>query len=138
MTSIVLIFTFISIKHRKTQLTDNGQIQLLGINLVYLAAASLSANFGGCGWNPALACGYISLAVSQFAYPNILPDAQYKELYGFDPPATRVNHYLWVYMTAPFVGAVIAGLLHMVHAKCSPESDGCNCCERKDNGNSYL
>ena len=78
MCSIILVFSFISIKHEKTQLTDNGLLHVIAIHLVLVAIIFVSANFGGVGWNPALACGYISFAVSQFAYPNILSDADYK------------------------------------------------------------
>ena len=119
MSTIILVFTFVSIKHEKTQLTDNGLIQIIGINLLYIAITALSSQFGGCGWNPALACGYISFAVSQYNYPNREPDAVYNQQYGFDPTDTVINHYLWVYMTAPFVGAVVAGILHIIHSKCA-------------------
>ena len=84
-----------------------------------MAVISLSADFGGCGWNPALACGYISFAVSQYNYPNISPDAVYEQEYGFGPSATQINHYLWVYMIAPIVGGFIAGILHLIHNKCA-------------------
>ena len=83
----------------------------------------LSNEFGGCGWNPALATAYISFAVSQYAYPNIMYDAEYNQFYGFGPSNTQVNHYLWVYLTAPFAGGLVAGILHLIHNKCASTKD---------------
>ena len=117
--SIILVLTFISIKHKNTQLTDNSLIQIIAIQVVFAAINSLNSKFGNAGYNPALSCGYISFAVSQYAYPNISTDAAFKYKYGFDPSATQVNHYLWVYMIAPFVGGIVAGILHLIHSKCA-------------------
>ena len=119
MSSIILILAFISIKHKDTQLTDNGLIQILAIWIVLSAVTALNSKYGACGWNPALACGYISFAVSQHNYPNTMDDSTYKRIHGFEQSDKEVNHYLWVYMVAPFVGAVIAGILHLIHSKCS-------------------
>ena len=79
------------------------------------AMSEMAEKYGECGWNPALACGYISFAVSQYNYPNIKSVDEYVDQYGFEPTATSVNHYLWAYMVAPFIGAVIAGILHLIH-----------------------
>ena len=54
----------ISIKHKSTRLSHNPLVQILAIMFTLGAATLLSAKFGMCGWNPALACGYISFAVS--------------------------------------------------------------------------
>ena len=117
--SFLLVLFFISVKHKSTQLTDDSLIQILAISTIFLGVAVLNVEFGGAGFNPALACGYISLAVSQYAYPNILPDSEYKLKYGFDPSAIQINHYLWVFMIAPFVGGFAAGIVHLIHQKCS-------------------
>ena len=86
--SIILVLAFISIKHKSTQLTDNGLVQILAINSVLFAVALMSVKYGGGGcFNPALACGYISFAVSQYAYPNIDTDEDFNNQYGFDPSA---------------------------------------------------
>ena len=87
--------------------------------LVLGAVTALASPYGNAGWNPALACGYISFAVSQYNYPNIPTDESWESTYGFGPSATQVNHYLWVYMIAPFVGGAIAGILHLIHSKCA-------------------
>lgn len=115
MCSIILVLAFISIKHKSTQLTDNGLVQILAINSVLLAVSVMSLQYGEFGFNPALACGYVSFAVSQYAYPNIVSNEDFNDTYGFDPSAKQVNHYLWVYMIAPFVGGAIAGILHLIH-----------------------
>ena len=116
MFSIILVLAFISIKHKSTRLTDDSMIQILAINLVIVAVTQLSVRFGSCGFNPALACGYISFAVSQYAYPNVPDLLIYK---NFRANAESVNHYLWVYMVAPMVGGFVAGVLHLVHSKCA-------------------
>ena len=118
--SIILILAFISIKHKTTQLTDNGLVQILAYNSILLAVSLMSLQYGGggFGFNPAIATGYVSFAVSQYAYPNIDTDSDYKDIYGFDPSAKTVNHYLWVYILAPLVGGAIAGILHLIHQKC--------------------
>ena len=79
----------------------------------------MAKKYGNCGWNPALACGYISFAVSQYNYPNINDDEWWVKIRGFEPSATQVNHYLWAYILAPFAGAIIAGILHLIHSKCA-------------------
>ena len=79
----------------------------------------MSVKYGSCGFNPALACGYISFAVSQYAYPNIPADVTWLDIYGFESSAVQVNHYLWAYMVAPIVGGFVAGILHLVHSKCA-------------------
>ena len=122
MASIVLVLSFISIKHKSTRLTDDGLLQILTIYAVLTAVASMCSPFGQAGFNPALACGYISFAVSQYAYPNYpnsYTDEQFNDYYGFDPSAKQVNHYLWVYMIAPLAGGAIAGILHLIHQKCA-------------------
>lgn len=119
MFTIILVFSFISIKHKSTQLTDNAMLQILAFNVVLAAVSELSVKYGSCGFNPALATGYISFAVSQYAYPNIISDVSWLDIYGFESSAVQVNHYLWAYMLAPIVGGAVAGVLHLVHAKVS-------------------
>ena len=118
MGSIILVLAFISIKHKSTQLTDNGLVQILAFNIALLAVSEMSLQYASFGFNPALACGYVSFAVSQYAYPNYpnnRTDESFNKYYGFDPSAKQVNHYLWVYMIAPIVGGAIAGILHLIH-----------------------
>ena len=74
---------------------------MIALTVIYAGINGINAKFGPAGTNPAIAAAYIAFVVSQ------------------NDNAEAYNHYLWVYMISPFVGAAIGGILYMIHKRCA-------------------
>ena len=96
------------------------------------AVAGINSIFGAVGFNPALALAYIIFEETTIlSDPNLslwqirLCGIKSTENCDSDHP-TYFNHYLWAYLIAPFVGAVLGGILFHIHAKCTEKKGADN------------
>ena len=74
---------------------------MIALTVIYAGINEINMKFGPAGSNPAIAAAYISFVVSQH------------------DDNKAYNHYLWVYMLSPFIGAACGGILYMIHKRCA-------------------
>ena len=101
-TATILTLTYAHIKMPQTANSDNRIVQIISLTFIYTGINACNSYFGPAGINPALAAAYIAYETSEHAYEH----------------SSQVNHYLWVYMISPFVGAAIGGILWQIHSRC--------------------
>ena len=106
-TSMLLVLAYNSIKLKGTQITDDRLAQALGIVWVIKGLAACNALFGAAGINPAIAIWYMIFEATQYQNPNTKYD------YG------ELNHYVWAYLFGPLVGAILGGILTIIHEACA-------------------
>ena len=106
-TSMLLVLAYNSIKLKGTQITDDRLAQALGIVWVIKGLAACNALFGAAGINPAIAIWYMIFEATQYQNPNTEYD------YG------ELNHYVWAYLFGPLVGAILGGILTIIHEACA-------------------
>ena len=104
-TSTVLAVAWNVVKCSETTLTKDKLLQAILLTVVLEAVQLLNVDFGILGLNPALAAAYVSFTKSQSYYPNV----------PLIVDKVVVGHYLWVYLTVPFVGAILGGFLFKMH-----------------------
>ena len=111
-TSMLLVLAYNSIKLKGTQITDDRLVQALGIVWVIKGLASCNALFGAPGINPAIAVWYMMFEATQYQNPNT--ELEYGEL----------NHYVWAYLFGPICGAILGGILTIIHEACAKSGGG--------------
>jgi len=102
MTETICTFLFVMInlivKTRKTSPTLDGFLGCFAVALTLLAMIILSAAHSGGCLNPAVGLAQVSWSLINFGTTN---SAYYQNL--------------WIYILAPFTGAIFAGIAHRVH-----------------------
>jgi len=95
------------VKTRKTKPTNDGFLGCLAVAFTLLAMICVAATKSGACLNPAVGISQVCYQMMQCGIHNAVcnPNNQSNYLY----------RYLWVYITAPFTGALLAGLAFRGH-----------------------
>ena len=99
--TLILSLVYCHIKLPETAGTQDKIVNIIALTIIYAGINSINTKFGPAGSNPAIAAAYIAFIASQ------VDDAE------------SVNHYLWVYMISPFIGAACGGILYLIHSRCA-------------------
>ena len=98
----IFIFMVVTVKGQKTGPSADGVLGPLAVCLCLYSQISLSALQGGACYNPAVALAQLTFSIGGTT------DDQLRK--------TEI-HYLWVYLLTPFIGATLAGIMYIFHAK---------------------
>ena len=108
MGATILTLVFATIKSKHTKVHDDVVLNAVFIQALYTAIELLMVRFAGF-WalNPAMASAYIFFETLEFNSPNV------------DIASSDLNRYLWAFWVGPLFGAIVGGILHMIHTRCS-------------------
>ena len=97
------------VKTGKTSPTNDGFLSCLAVAFTLLAMICVAGSKTGACLNPAVAIAQTIFEICQ--YSDVIPNSVVHEgTYFFD--------YMWMYIFAPILGAVIAGFAHRGHLLC--------------------
>jgi glycerol uptake facilitator-like aquaporin len=109
---VITTFTFVLInllvKNGKTSPSSDGFLSGLAVSFTLLAMICISAGKSGACINPAVAIAQTIFEVTQ--YGNQIPGDKWVGKYFTD--------YIFLYLFATFLGAILAGLAHRGHLWC--------------------
>jgi len=95
------------VKTRKTKPTNDGFLGCLAVAFTLLAMICVAASKSGACLNPAV-------GIAQTCY-QMIQCGIHDETCNPNDQSTILYRYLWIYITAPFFGALLAGLANRGH-----------------------
>ena len=114
----VFVMINLLVKDGKTSPTSDGFLSCLAVSFTLLAMICICGSKSGACLNPAVGFAQTIFEVTQ--YGNLIPN-QTKW------PGKSFTDYMWLYILAPFVGSILAGIIHKGHKygmeKCASKAE---------------
>ena len=108
MATICICLAYASVKSKATRLSEDSLTNNLLFVVLETGIIAMALKSGWIGFNP-----FVSISMIFFAMLNYYHSPDYQG----SNDNSNIDHYMYVYMIFPFIGALIAGIIHLIIQK---------------------